>query len=164
MPLCPLQKLISARNSCPPTSNFLPSPLYIFAEWYLTRSSLQLWSGESTIPNIMLLHLESPIYGFREVVKTVTDWPVYLVPVLLVPASGTRNWSVSHPLKTVVRSTSPNPANMFLNKKHTNLRGRQNTVPLKFDPKPSQAAFSAVFFELRLWRSEVANDVRPVWL
>ena len=37
--------------------------------------------------------------------------------------------------------------------------GRQNAVPLTFDPKLSEA-FSAVFFELRyLYRPQVADDV-----
>ena len=34
---------------------------------------------------------------------------------------------------------------VYHNKKPTNWLGRQNAAPLKFDPKPSETAFSAVF-------------------
>ena len=37
----------------------------------------------------------------------------------------------------------------WMNKKPTNCLGRAKRRPLKFDPKPSAAAFSAVSFELR---------------
>ena len=45
------------------------------------------------------------------------------------------------------------------NKKPTNWWGRQNAVPLKFDPKLSEAAFSAFFPNFDKCRSEVAGDV-----
>ena len=37
--------------------------------------------------------------------------------------------------------------------------GRQNAAPLKFDPKPSEAAFSAVFSNFDKCRLEIAGDV-----
>ena len=37
------------------------------------------------------------------------------------------------------------PIGVLPNKMPTNWWGRQNAAPLKFDPKPSEAAFSAVF-------------------
>ena len=40
----------------------------------------------------------------------------------------------------------------------TNWWGRQNAVPLRFDPKPLEAVFSAVF-ELNKCRAEAAGDV-----
>ena len=46
-----------------------------------------------------------------------------------------------------------------LNKKPTNWWGMQNAAPLKFDPKPSDATFSAVFSNFKKCRPEVANDV-----
>ena len=36
---------------------------------------------------------------------------------------------------------------------------KQNAAPLKFDPKPSQAALSAVFANFDKCRSEAAGDV-----
>ena len=43
-------------------------------------------------------------------------------------------------------------------KKHTNCWGRQNAAPLKFDPKPSETAFSAVFSNFDKYRPEVYDD------
>ena len=38
--------------------------------------------------------------------------------------------------------------------------GTQNAAPLKLDPKPSEAAFSAVFLKFdNKYRSEIAGDV-----
>ena len=45
------------------------------------------------------------------------------------------------------------------NKKTTKWWGRQNTAPLKFELKPSEATFSAVFPNLDIFRPEVADDV-----
>ena len=45
------------------------------------------------------------------------------------------------------------------NKKLTNWRGRQNAVPLKFDPKSSDAEFFDHVFELVKHRLEVAGEV-----
>ena len=45
------------------------------------------------------------------------------------------------------------------NKKPTNWLGRQNTAKLKFEPKPTEAAFSAVFSNVVKCPSEVAGDV-----
>ena len=47
------------------------------------------------------------------------------------------------------------------NKTPSNRWGRQNVTPLKFDPKPSKAAFSAVWRggSLGKCRREIADDV-----
>ena len=45
------------------------------------------------------------------------------------------------------------------NKKPINCWGRQNATPLKFDLKPSEAVFSAVFPNFDKCRPEVAGDV-----
>ena len=37
--------------------------------------------------------------------------------------------------------------------------GKQNTAPLTFDPKLSEAAFSAVFLNFDLYRPDVTDDV-----
>ena len=45
------------------------------------------------------------------------------------------------------------------NKVANNWLGRQNAAPLKFDPKLSDTAFSAVFSNFDKCRQEVADDV-----
>ena len=45
------------------------------------------------------------------------------------------------------------------NKKPTNWWGRQNSAPLKFDPKPSEAAFWTVFSNFDKCQLEVAGNV-----
>ena len=45
------------------------------------------------------------------------------------------------------------------NKKSTNWWGRQNATPLKFNPKPHEASFSAISSNFEKCRPEVADDV-----
>ena len=47
----------------------------------------------------------------------------------------------------------------MINKKPTNWWGRENAAPLKFDPKPSEAAFSAVFPNFDYCQPEVGDEV-----
>ena len=45
------------------------------------------------------------------------------------------------------------------NKTPINWLARQNAAPLKFDPKPSEAAFSTVFLNFNKCRPAAADDV-----
>ena len=57
------------------------------------------------------------------------------------------------------RANSSNYCSTLTNKKPTNWWGRQNAALPKFDQKPLEAAFSAVFRNYDKCRSEVDGDV-----
>ena len=111
---------------------------------YQSISAISLTNPKITTPDWNM--------GLETILRKETAWTDSIGVIssckLFPYASSSQGASDQDGARVRVSARQPLPVHspLFLrNKMHTNWLGRQNSAPLKFAPKPPEAAFSAVF-------------------